>query len=655
MRLTVRLACLLICFVTPATVGEQITQAALLRRMIDLDRLTVPPPPGERTGLFSSFDRRQTTVRDGRYVHWDANNDRGQFLRDTDRGWKMMAEVDGPGAITRIWCDRPAGEVRVILDGKTVIDAPLADLFNGALEPFGKPLSYEMTPGAGANSYFPIGFAKGCRVLSREFAGEYQIDYVGFPPETVVERFDSDLDPPAQSALDEIARTYTRGFSDRQLFGDGKSSRHAGQKNLEGGATFTWELKGTGTIRGFYVSLTDQHEPRTLHALHNCLLRIYWDGRDVPDVEVPLPAFFGTGFGRNLYNSLVMGTSLGTSMPGEYPTEGLLMYCYFPMPFSNGARIEIQNLNRKSTTIGTMLMMRVERQPPPPDALRFKVRMHTEDPCQTFDFPILETTGAGRLVGCALNIDCPREEWWGEGDHKIWIDDEPFPSILGTSTAGYFGNLPGLKPITMPLHGATRVSSFGKNCVYRWHIPDCVNFHRSLRFALENWQPEQANDVYYNTIAYWYGQPAAADSFQPVSPAALKLPGLRIPGAVEIEANIISDDWGNVLKEKYAGRVRLSGQAAAAIWTSQPVQVDLPWSDAGRYRLNLRVLTGRSFDTVSVADAAGSLIGTVEYSRQSNGTYLVGEISLQPGKTRLTVTCSKPTVLDCWVLEPVDD
>jgi hypothetical protein len=239
-RLIVRLASLLICLGTSATVAEQITQAELLRRMIDLDRLTMPPPPGERTGLFSSFDRRQTTIRDGRYVYWDANNDRGQFLHDTDRGWKMMAEVDGPGAITRIWCDRPAGQVRVILDGETVIDAPLADLFNGTLEPFGKPLSYEMAPGAGANFYFPIGFAKRCRVLSREFAGEYQIDYVGFPPDTVVERFDPELDAPAQSALDEIARTYTRGFSDRQLFGDGKSSRHAGQKNLEDVATFTW-------------------------------------------------------------------------------------------------------------------------------------------------------------------------------------------------------------------------------------------------------------------------------------------------------------------------------------------------------------------------------------------------------------------------------
>jgi len=221
----------------PARAGEQVTQADLLRRMIDLDRLTLPPPAGERSELFSSFDRRQADVRDGRYIHWDANNDRGQFLRDAEDGWKLMAALDSPGALTRFWCDKPAGNVRIVLDGEAVIAGPFEDLFNGALEPFGKPLSYEMKPGEGANLYFPIGFSTSCRVLCRDFDGEYQIDTVTFPLTTRVQRFQPPLDAAAQSALEEVAKTYTEGLTDKQLFGQRKYSRQAAQEDVAGGAS----------------------------------------------------------------------------------------------------------------------------------------------------------------------------------------------------------------------------------------------------------------------------------------------------------------------------------------------------------------------------------------------------------------------------------
>ena len=60
---------------------EQITQADLLRRVIDLQRLTTPPPVGERTGMFSSYDRRSQIDSAGKLVEWAADNDCGQFLR----------------------------------------------------------------------------------------------------------------------------------------------------------------------------------------------------------------------------------------------------------------------------------------------------------------------------------------------------------------------------------------------------------------------------------------------------------------------------------------------------------------------------------------------------------------------------------------------
>ena len=631
-----------------------VTQAELLQRLTDLDRLVAPPRAGERAGLFSSYDRSQTTVENGRYTHWDADGDRGQFQRTGEDDWNVMAELEAPGALTRLWCEGLAGDLRIELDGKVVIAAPLKDFFGGAAAPFGVPLTYEIPPGNAGVSYFPIGFAKSCRVSSRGFTGEYQIDTIAYPPGTRVQTFTPQLDQDAQTALDDVTNTMKRGLSEKQLYGSHRSSPYASQKDLKGGEKLTLDIEDAGTIRGFLVSNTDRRDPRDQYALHNLILRVYWDGRSEPDIELPLPAFFGTGFTRNPFNGLVLGTELSTDMPGQFTNEGRFMYCYYPMPFQKGAHIEIENTNPKNEKIGIMLYLRVSKGMPNPDALRFKARMRTEDPCKTFDFPILETTGCGRLVGCVLNADCPRAQWWGTGDHKIWLDDEPFPSILGTSTSGFFGSETGLRLFRMPLQGTTLVNPVGKNSVYRLLLGDSVPFQKSIRFALENWQIDQANDVYYNSVVYWYGRPGAPDTFQQLAPAMLELAGLRIPGAVEIEGNVVGDGWGRLKAQKYAKDFEYSGEAAAMITTDQPVRIEIPCETAGKYILNLRVQTGRFFDKVTVKDAAGKLIGVAEYNRESDGRYRVGEIQLEAGRNTVEVQCARTAILDCWILEKAE-
>lgn len=42
-------------------------------------------------------------------------------------------------------------------------------------------------------------------------------------------------------------------------------------------------------------------------------------------------------------------------------------------------------------------------------------------------------------MGDALTIWNPVRRWWGEGDEKIWVDGEDFPSIFGTGTEDYYG------------------------------------------------------------------------------------------------------------------------------------------------------------------------------------------------------------------------
>ena len=70
--------------------------------------------------------------------------------------------------------------------------------------------------------------------------------------------------------------------------------------------------------------------------LKKFILRIYWDGNDYPSVEAPMGDFFGVGQCEyKHYLSQYMGMSSGG------------FYCYFPMPFSKGVRIGVENMHDK--------------------------------------------------------------------------------------------------------------------------------------------------------------------------------------------------------------------------------------------------------------------------------------------------------------------
>jgi hypothetical protein len=641
----------IVCSCLSAQAADRLTQADLLKRMIDLDRLALAPPAGERTGLFSSFDRAATKDRTGRSVSWETDNDQGQFLRRQPDGWDVLAEMKGPGAITRIWSADPNGQVRIELDGQVAIEAPFVDLFNGKLAPLVEPFSYQNPDGGGNNCYFPIGYAKSCKVLARESESRYQINYVSFPPDVQVETFRTELDEAASAAVAEVAQTLSEGLSDKQLFGKRRASPIASQADLGPGQSIGDDLPGSGTIRGLYVTLTDRAGPRDRYALHRFVIRFYWDGQSTPSVEAPLVDFFGSGFRRGVYASLALGTSLFTDMPGPVH-ETVAMYCYFPMPFVDGARFEIENMNSSGRPIGVMYRLKVDRTSPPENSLRFKARFRKEDPCQRDEYRILETQGAGRLVACVLNVDCPRRSWWGAGDPKLWIDRERFPSYFGTGTADFFGDANRLRRHTRPLHGATRTGPYGKNSAYRLLISDCVNFQRSLEFNVENLQRRDRRDTYYASVVYWYGRSGAKDFFRPLRPRDLSPPGLRIPGSIEIESNMIGTDWGQLaLQKNLSGE--LSGETGVSVKTGATVRVRLPYTRGRRVRLSLRVHPRRPFESIEVLDAAGKSVGSVSYARSSGGMYAIGEVDLKRGINVFTLKCAGAPVLDCWVVERI--
>ena len=93
------------------------------------------------------------------------------------------------------------------------------------------------------------------------------------------------------------------------------------------------EIEGAGCVKHVWMTLMSL--PDEPAELRRCVLRAFWDGEASPSVEAPLGDFFGIGFGlRRNFSSLPLQMS---------PQDGKGMNCWFPMPFADGARFEVEN------------------------------------------------------------------------------------------------------------------------------------------------------------------------------------------------------------------------------------------------------------------------------------------------------------------------
>ena len=168
-----------------------VTTDSLLNEMTDLHRLSELPACAYTTKQFSSYDPKSKTPDDP--DGWFANNDRGQYLRvekKGDRQEHVMMDADGPGAIVRIWSANPKGVLRIYIDGSDIpaIESPMAELMAGKIAEFPEPIAGVRA--RGANLYFPIPYAKHCKVTSDTGKFYYHVNYRTYEPGTLVKSFE---------------------------------------------------------------------------------------------------------------------------------------------------------------------------------------------------------------------------------------------------------------------------------------------------------------------------------------------------------------------------------------------------------------------------------------------------------------------------------
>jgi hypothetical protein len=276
-------------------------------------------------------------------------------------------------------------------------------------------------------------------------------------------------------------------------------------------------LEGPGVITHIWFT---SHAGRAgeLDALS---LRVYWDGRTEPGVEVPVGQFFAVGQGR---------PEVVESVPVQVSPSGALT-CFWRMPFAKSARLVVANDNPDRTTGLYWQVDWVELDALPPDTPYFHARYRQEYPAVAGrDYLIADLAGQGQYVGTVMSVTLAQDGWWGEGDDFFYIDGEPVPSLQGTGSEDYFNDAWGFRPRTSHWFGQPRWQgddAGDSGVCYRWHVLDPVGFQKSLKVTLEH-KGNRAVDYegfflerpdFLNSVALWY-QTGAPKPFPPLPPYA---------------------------------------------------------------------------------------------------------------------------------------
>jgi len=611
-----------------------VTTATLLSEMTDLKSLTEFPDPPFVCRQFSSYDRRSQSPDQG--DDWFANHDAGQFLRTERHGARseyVMMDADGPGAMVRIWSANPKGTLRIYLDGREapVLEAPMADLLGGRLE--GVPQPIAGVHGRGWNCYLPIPYAKHCKVTSDEGGFYYHANYRTYPRGTRLRSFQpKDLVNLAGEISETAQRLASVGLSYPQPSEAG-AARYSNEPGMvltgRGQSASLFSAAGPGAIIGLSVRVqSDDLE----QALRKLLLTMEFDGQKT--VICPLGDFFGAAPGVCPYASLPLGME----------PDGTL-WCNWVMPYRDSVEISLRDygqdrvrvtsavVNSKYTWTNRSMHFHAQWRPARDVPTR---PMH--------DWNYVSVRGQGVFVGAALAIANPVKTWWGEGDEKIYVDGETFPSHFGTGTEDYYGYAWGCnQPFAHAYHNQPRCDgpdNYGHTAVNRWHILDRIPFRESLRFDMEIWHWWEGVVPEMSVMTYWYARPGATSNRALLTETDLRPPTLppyqppRVEGALEGEELRVVQRTAELGPQPIAGCSNEQHLWWRGGSLGDRLLLEFPAPRAGRYRVLARFVKSYDYATVSFRINGQDTGQTIDlYSEQIALTdeIALGEFELREG------------------------
>jgi hypothetical protein len=269
---------------------------------------------------------------------------------------------------------------------------------------------------------------------------------------------------------------------------DNATGKGHAYEDLKAGVTKTLlEVSSAGIVQRIWVTISDR-SPAMLRSLR---LRMYWDGRDKPAVDVPFGDFFSAAIRPVAFQSALFSDP-----------EGRSFVCTIPMPFRKGARITLTNEAASDLQLLFFDIDFITQSELPPDDLYFHACWTRTNGAPVGDDAVLlpPVTGRGRFLGVSVGVNTNPaygKSWFGEGEVKVWLDgDQQYPTINGTGTEDYVGTGWGMGAFIHPFQGCLVADTAPQRyAFYRWHVPDAIYFEKDCRVSMQQIGGWGKNDV----------------------------------------------------------------------------------------------------------------------------------------------------------------
>jgi len=511
--------------------------------------------------------------------------DASHFLYQLSDDFNVTLDLEGAGILLfsryNHWHGSPW---HYVVDGKDYIvqESSTADPLHPKpdstflpLAPFPSPLNETWAATKGADLIWsPIPFERSFQMAyTRTHYGTGYYIYDQFVPGTPlshpIQSWNENV-VPDQDVLDLIAKA-------------GSDIAPATAKEVKGkvdvpasGAVSAVTLKGKETIRALTLSIARDQAL----AFKDVRLRVTWDGRQQPSIDVPIALFYGAGSLYNPDNQEYLVKAFPVSI--RFANDRVYLACYFPMPFFKSARIELVGAGQAIPGVDWSVRTLPIQQAPNQLAYFHATYRDMPHPTPGEDMVLLDTREAegakewsGSFAGTSFIFSHEGHLRTLEGDPRFFFDDSLTPQAQGTGTeewgggGDYWGRglhmslafaghpvgaraaCSGLVPGETGCNSSQETVSANEQdkieSAYRFLLADLMPFGKNAVIHLEHGGTNESTE-HYETIAYWYGLPSPSlietDQLQIGDTAAERAHGYSSPQASAPYTISSRYEWG---------------------------------------------------------------------------------------------------------------
>ncbi|TXG39852.1 DUF2961 domain-containing protein [Seonamhaeicola maritimus] len=476
-------------------------------------------PKMEPSGWFKNHDYN-SSEKDANFIRIEEHNG--------EKEWVLM-DHKKPGVLVRTWMpfEKPNSPdtdnwIRIYLDGaeKPTFEGNMFKVFNGkGFIPF--PLAHKSL--RSAVSFFPIPYSKSCKITTSKRPFFYQFTFREYKAETKIKTFSMEEFNENHALIKSVSESLLNPKND--VKGHMVSFNGKIKSNNEQEISLP---KGQAAIHSLSLKLDDYQDPEITRKV---VLKIEFDGHET--VWCPIGDFFGSGIGLNPFQ-------------GWYRTvsEDGALSCRWVMPYKNSGKVSLLNFSNRA--INVSLEANIKDWKWDNQSMYFNAAWRGQYPVSTrpfSDWNYITIKGRGVYVGDALTIMNPVKKWWGEGDERIWVDNETFPSIFGTGTEDYYAYSWGGMSTDFyehPFHAQPHAHIYNKinrkkaigtrntqgySTETRTRALDVMPFGSNLKLDMEVWSGTDC-EMGYGVGMYWYGDARTESNRKPNMEEVLNVPPL---------------------------------------------------------------------------------------------------------------------------------